>query len=212
MPQSRRIAWNPHPGGARPNVGNQDHLGKAAGQDVSTWLCANYRIEPRYSFGLRTSKLVAVRAVGQAGITRRRHLGQPACFRSDCEAHNQAKAVTSENSLASANPPAGVRRGDCAGQAGPGGVGDVQRVGDAVGGGEPQAHGVGARGGHVDRVLEPLPGRCPAQVAWADGRGGVLRVGGGLQVDPVRPVAVGGAVDRGDVRPLSAGVPLARSV
>ena len=88
---------------------------------------------------------------------------------------------------------AGGRGGDVAAQVGAGAVVDVQGVGDRGGRGQPQADGVGAGGGDVDGVLEPLPGRGPAQVVAAAG------VGGGLQVDPVGAVAVGGAVDRGDV-------------
>ena len=59
--------------------------------------------------------------------------------------------------------------------------------------GDAQPDGVGAGGGDVDGVPEPLPGPGPAQVVAAAG------VGGGLQVDPVGAVAVGGAVDGGDV-------------
>ena len=88
--------------------------------------------------------------------------------------------------------PAGVRDGDRAGQAGAGGVGDVQRVGDPVRRGHPEGDGVGARGGDVDGVVEPLSGRRPAHVVGAAGRAGVLRVRGVLEVDPVGAVAVGG--------------------
>src|SRR6202042_2049545 len=84
-----------------------------------------------------------------------------------------------------------------------GAIGDVQSVGPRGGRGQPQADGVAAGGGDVDGVLEPLPGRGPAQVV-----GGAAGVGGGLQVDPVGPVAVVGAVDAGDVvgDALAAGV------
>ena len=61
-------------------------------------------------------------------------------------------------------------------------------------------------GGDVDGVLEPLPGGGPAEVVPAAG------VGGGFQVDAVGAVAVGGAVDRGDVvgHALPAGVVVSR--
>ena len=107
---------------------------------------------------------------------------------------------------------AGVRDGDRAAQVGAGGTGQVQRVGDPVRGGHPEGDAVGPGGGDVDGVLEPLPGRRPAQVVGAAGRAGVLRVRGGFQVDPVGPVAVGAAVGGADVvaHPLAAGVVVRR--
>src|ERR1700722_169605 len=87
-------------------------------------------------------------------------------------------------------PTAGVRGADRSGQVGPGGAGDVERVGHPGGGGQPQRHRVGAGGGNVDRVAEPLPGPGPADVVTAPG------VTAGFEVDAVRPVAVGAAVDR----------------
>ncbi len=107
--------------------------------------------------------------------------------------------------------PAGVRDGDRAAEVGAGRVGDVQRVGDPVGRGDPEAERVGARGGGVDGVVEPLPGRRPAEVVGA-GAGVVRGVGGGLEVDPVGAVAVGAAVGRGDVvgDALPAGVVVGR--
>ena len=106
---------------------------------------------------------------------------------------------------------AGVRHGDGAGEVGARGVGDVQRVGDPVRRGNAEGDRVGARCRHADGVVEPLPGRGPAHVIGARA-GRVLRVGGGLQVDPVGAVAVGGAVGRGDVvrHALAAGVVVRR--
>src|SRR6202034_2779683 len=97
---------------------------------------------------------------------------------------------------------AGGRGVDVPAQVRAGGAGDVQGVGDRVRGGQAQADRVGSGGGDVDGVFEPLPGGGPAQVVAA------ARVGGGLEVNPVGPVAVGGAVDRGDVvgHALAAGV------
>src|SRR6202042_3880786 len=88
-----------------------------------------------------------------------------------------------------------------------GAIGDVQAVGPRGGRGQPQPDGVGAGGGDVDGVLEPLPGRGPAQVV-----GGAAGVGGGLQVDTVGAVAVGGAIHAGDVigDALAAGVVVLR--
>ena len=102
---------------------------------------------------------------------------------------------------------AGGRDGDGAAQVGAGAVVDVQGVGDRGGRGQPQPDRVGARRRDVDGVLEPLPGRGPAQVV-----GAAAGVGGGLQVDPVGAVAVVGAVDRGDVvgHALPAGVVVLR--
>ena len=107
---------------------------------------------------------------------------------------------------------AGVRDGDRAGQVGACGVGDVQRVGDPVRRRQPERDAVGSGGGHVDRVLEPLCRCRPAHVVRAAGRAGVLRVRGGLEVDPVGAIAVGGAVGRGDVvgHTLTAGVVVSR--
>src|SRR3984957_10509689 len=95
---------------------------------------------------------------------------------------------------------------DVAGEVGAGGAGDVQAVGGAAGRGQPQGDRVGAGRGHVDRVVEPLPGAGPSDVVAAAG------VGAGLEVDAVGAVAVGGAVDRGDVvgRALPAGVVVGR--
>ncbi len=103
---------------------------------------------------------------------------------------------------------AGVRHGDRAGQVGARGVRDVQRVGDPVRRGQPEGDAVGARRGDVDGVVEPLPGRGPAHVVGAAGHARVLGVGGVLQVDPVRAVAVRGAVGGGDAvgDALAAGV------
>ena len=86
-------------------------------------------------------------------------------------------------------------------------VGDVQRVGDPVGRGDPEAERVGACRGGVDGVVEPLPGRRPADVVGA-GAGVAGGVGGGLEVNPVRAVAVGAAVGGGGVvgDALTAGV------
>ena len=82
----------------------------------------------------------------------------------------------------------------------------------AVRRGHPEADRVGPGGGYLDGVLEPLPGVGPAHVVRAAGRAGVLRVGGGLEVDPVGAVAVGGAVGGGDVvgDALAAGVVVRR--
>ena len=101
---------------------------------------------------------------------------------------------------------AGGRDVHAAAEVGAGAVVDVQAVGDRAGRGQPQADGVGAGGGDVDGVLEPLPGRGPAEVVAAAG------VGGGLQVHPVGAVAVGGAVHAGDVvgHGLPAGVVVLR--
>ena len=87
----------------------------------------------------------------------------------------------------------------------------MQGVGDAAGGGEPEADRVGAGGGDVDGVLEPLPGRGPAQVVGA-AAGGVLGVGGGLEVHAVGAVGGAVAVDGGDVvgHALAAGVVVRR--
>src|SRR3984957_17764989 len=57
-----------------------------------------------------------------------------------------------------------------------GGAGDVQAVGGAAGRGQPQGDRVGAGRGHVDRVVEPLPGAGPSDVVAAAG------VGAGLEV------------------------------
>ena len=94
---------------------------------------------------------------------------------------------------------AGGGDGDRAGQVGARGVVDVQRVGDGGGCRHPEADGVRPGRGHLDGVLEPLPGARPADVVSGAGRTGVRRVGGGLEVDAVGAVAVGGAVGRGDV-------------
>ena len=104
-----------------------------------------------------------------------------------------------------------VGDGDRAGQVGAGGVRDVQRVGDPVRGRHPERDRVGAGRGHVDRVVEPLPGRRPADVVGA-GAGVVGGVGGRLEVDPVGAVAVGGPVGGGDVvgDALAAGVVVGR--
>ena len=106
---------------------------------------------------------------------------------------------------------AGVGDRDRAAQVGAGRVVDVQRVGDPVRRGDPERDRVGAGGGDVDGVVEPLPGRRPADVVGA-GAGVVLGVGGGLEVDPVGAVAVGGAVGGGDVvgDALAAGVVVGR--
>ena len=88
---------------------------------------------------------------------------------------------------------------------------DVQRVRDPVRGGDPERDRVGAGRGHVDGVVEPLPGCRPAHVVRA-GAGVALGVGGRLKVDPVGAVAVGGAVGGGDVvgDALPAGVVVGR--
>src|SRR5579863_3389393 len=51
-------------------------------------------------------------------------------------------------------PAAGVGDVDVAGQVDPRRAGDVQAVGDAVGGRQPKGDGVGAGGGRVDGVVE----------------------------------------------------------
>ena len=72
-------------------------------------------------------------------------------------------------------------------------------------GGQAQADR-GSGGGDVDGVFEPLSPGGPAQVVAASG------VGGGLEVHAVGPVAVAGAVDRGDVvgHALAAGIVILR--
>ena len=131
---------------------------------------------------------------------------QPALSWSTVRVWCPAGRVTVAVTVAQVLPAAGGGDVDVAAQVGAGAVGDVQAVGDPAGRGQPQADGVGAGGGDVDGVLEPLPGRGPAQVVAAAG------VGGGFQVHAVGAVAVGGAVDRGDVvgHALPAGVVVLR--
>ncbi len=107
---------------------------------------------------------------------------------------------------------AGIRHRDRAAEVGARRVGDVQRVGDRVGRRHAEADRVAAGRGYLDGVLEPLSRVGPAHVVGTARDAGVLRVGGGLEVDAVGAVAVGGAVDGRDVvgSALAAGVVVRR--
>src|SRR6266700_5697336 len=85
----------------------------------------------------------------------------------------------------------------------------MEGIGDAVRRGDAEADRVGAGGCDVYGVAEPLPARGPAEIV-PTAAGSAVRAG--LQVDAVRAVTVGAAVDRRDVvgHALPAGVVVRR--